>query len=63
VEYIHLEPRVKAVCYKEQGWRSDPSHWRSPDIGQLEFKFAFDCEGALIFFPLEGRKSFRGSHS
>jgi hypothetical protein len=23
-------------------------------IGQLEFHFAFDCDCALIFFPLEG---------
>ena len=25
--------------------------------------FAFDCDCALIFFPLEGRKYFSGSHS
>jgi hypothetical protein len=25
-----------------------------PDIGQLEFDFAFHCDCALILFPLEG---------
>jgi hypothetical protein len=25
-----------------------------PDIGWLEFDFAFDCDCTLIFFPLEG---------
>jgi hypothetical protein len=25
--------------------------------------FAFDCDCALIFFPLEGRKCFSGAHS
>ena len=61
MEYRHLEPIRQGVCYKGQGWRSDPSPWRSPedrewipDIGQLEFDFAFDCDCALIFFPLEG---------
>jgi hypothetical protein len=51
------------VCYKGQGWRNDPSLWRSleyhewmPDIGWMEFDFAFDCDCALIFFSLEGRK-------
>jgi hypothetical protein len=34
-----------------------------PDTGQLEFNFAFDCDCALIFFPLEGRNYFSGSHS
>jgi hypothetical protein len=29
-----------------------------PDIGQLELIFAFDCDYAMIFFPLEGRKYF-----
>jgi hypothetical protein len=49
------------VCYKQQSWRSDPSPWRSPedrewipDIRQLEFDFTFDCDCALMFFPLEG---------
>jgi hypothetical protein len=32
-----------------------------PDIWSLIF--AFDCECALIFFPLEGRKYFSGFHS
>jgi hypothetical protein len=34
-----------------------------PDIGELEFNFAFDCDCVLIFFPLEGRKYFSGAHS
>jgi hypothetical protein len=49
------------VCYKGQSWRSDPSPWRNPedrewipDIGQLEFDFAFHCECTLMLFPLEG---------
>jgi hypothetical protein len=70
VEYRQLEPRGQAVCYKGQSWRSDPSPWRSPeycewitDIGQLELDFAFDCDGVLIFFPLEVRKYFNGAHS
>ena len=25
-----------------------------PDIGRLEIDFAFDCDCALIFFPLKG---------
>ena len=25
-----------------------------PDIGRLEFDFAFDCDYALMLFPLEG---------
>jgi hypothetical protein len=29
----------------------------------FEFDFAFDCDCALIFFPLEGRKYFSGAHS
>ena len=68
VEYRHLEPRKKSVCYKEQSWSSVPSLWRSPedhewipDIGRLEFDFAFDCDCALTFFPLEGRKCFKWS--
>jgi hypothetical protein len=32
-------------------------------MGWLEFDFAFDCDYALIFFPLEGRKYFSGTHS
>jgi hypothetical protein len=70
VEYVYLEPRRQGVYYKGQSWRSDPSPWRNredpewiPDITQLEFYFAFDCDCALIFFPLEGRKYFSGSHS
>ena len=31
------------------------------DIGQLEFDFAFDCDYALIFFPLEERRYFSES--
>ena len=34
-----------------------------PDIGPVEFDFALDCDLALIFFPLEGRKYFSGAHS
>jgi hypothetical protein len=34
-----------------------------PDIGWLEFNFAFDCDCALIFFPLEVRRYFSGAHS
>jgi hypothetical protein len=33
-----------------------------PDTGQ-SLIFAFDCDCALIFFPLEGRKYFSGSPS
>jgi hypothetical protein len=36
VEYRHLEPRGQAVCYKGQGWRSDPSSWRSPEDRELD---------------------------
>jgi hypothetical protein len=50
------------VCAtKCRAGRSDSSPWRSPedhewlpDIGQLEFDFAFDCDCALMFFPLKG---------
>jgi hypothetical protein len=70
VEYRQLDSRKQGVCYKGQGWRSDPNPWRSPEdhewipnIGQLKFDFAFDCDCALIFFPLEGRKYFSGVHS
>jgi hypothetical protein len=49
------------VCYKGYGWRSDPSPWRNPedrewipDIGYLEFDFAFNRDCALMLFPLEG---------
>jgi hypothetical protein len=34
-----------------------------PDIRWLEFDFAFDCDCVLVFFPLEGKKYFRGAHS
>jgi hypothetical protein len=58
------------VCNKGHSCRSDPSPRRNPenhewipDIGWLEFDFAFDCDSALIFFPLEGRKYFSGVHS
>ena len=34
-----------------------------PDIGQLESDFAFDCDYALIFFPLKERRYFVGIHS
>ena len=34
---------------------------RSQTFGQLEFDF--DCDSALIFFPLEVRKYFSGFHS
>jgi hypothetical protein len=34
-----------------------------PHIGWLESDFAFDCDCALIFSPLEGRKYFYGAHS
>ena len=34
-----------------------------PDIGWLEIDFAFDCDCALIFFPLEGRKYFSEAQS
>jgi hypothetical protein len=60
MEYRQLEPRRQGVCYKRKTWRSDPSLWRHlddcewiPDIGQLEFDFAFNCDCALIFFPPE----------
>ena len=33
-------------------WRSLDNHEWIPDIGQLEFDFAFDCDCALIFFSL-----------
>ena len=32
-------------------------------LGRLEFDFAFDCDCALIFFPLEVRGHFSGAHS
>ena len=70
VEYRNLEPRRQGVCYKGQSWRSGPSPWRNPedrewipDMGQLEFDFAFDCDCTLIYFSLEGRKYFSGAHS
>jgi hypothetical protein len=57
VEYRQLEPKRQCVCYKGQGWRSDPSPWRSPedhewipDIGQLEFDFDF---GFIYLFYVE----------
>jgi hypothetical protein len=70
VEYRQLEPRRQGVGYKGQSWRSDSSPWRNPEdheripaIELLEFDFAFDCDCALIFFPLEGRRYFSGAHS
>jgi hypothetical protein len=56
VEYRQLEPRRQAVCYKGQGWRSDPVGSQTLDSWSLSF--AFNCDCALIFFPLEGRKYF-----
>jgi hypothetical protein len=32
VECRQLEPRRQDVCYKGQGWKSDPSPWRSQKI-------------------------------
>jgi hypothetical protein len=68
VEYRHLEPKRQGVCYKGQSWRSDSSPWRSledgewiSDIGQLEFDFAFECDCAVIFFPLDVRRHFSGA--
>jgi hypothetical protein len=62
--------RRQGVCYKGQSWRGRPSLWRSPedrewipDIEWLQFDFAFDCDCALIFFPLEERKYFSGTHN
>ena len=59
VEYGELEPGGQGVCCKGQSWRSDSSLWRSledcgciPDIGRLEFDFAFNCDCALMFSPL-----------
>jgi hypothetical protein len=34
-----------------------------PDTGGWRLIFAFNCDYALIFFPLEGRKYFSGAHS
>ena len=61
VGYRQLEPRRQAVCYKGQGWRSDPVGSQTLDSWSLSF--AFNCDCALIFFPLEGRKYFSGPHS
>jgi hypothetical protein len=33
------------------------------DIEKFQSDFAFDCDYALIFFPLERRKNFSGAHS
>jgi hypothetical protein len=44
-----------------RGSPEDPEY--IPDIGRLEFEFAFDCDCALIFFTLEGRKYFSGAHT
>ena len=70
VEYWHLKPRRPGVCYKGQSWRNDTNPWRNPEdcewttyIGQLEFKFAFDCDCALIIFCFEGRKYVSETHS
>jgi hypothetical protein len=50
------------VWYKGHGWRSDPSPWRNPEDRELDPRhwmvgdwfFAFDCDCALIYFPLGG---------
>lgn len=70
LEYRQLEPKRQGVCYKGQNWRCDLSPWRSledceciSDIGWLEFDFIFYSDCALIFFPLEGRRYFSGTHS
>jgi hypothetical protein len=54
------------VFFKGKIWRSDSNPWRNPedyesipDIGRLEFDFAFECD----CFPLEGRKYFSGTHN
>jgi hypothetical protein len=44
-------------------WRSPEDHEWIPDIGWLEFDFDFNCDCALIFFPLERRKYFSGAYS
>ena len=36
VEYRHLEPRGRCMCYKGHGWRSDPSPWGSPEDRELD---------------------------
>ena len=36
VEYTQLELRRHGVCYKGQGWRNDPSPWRSPEDCELD---------------------------
>ena len=49
------------MCYKVQGWRSDPSPWRSPENRELDPRhwmvrdliFAFDCDCALILSLLK----------
>jgi hypothetical protein len=49
--------RRLGVCYEGQSWGSDPSlgdHEWVTNIGWLEFDFAFNCDCALTFFPLEG---------
>jgi hypothetical protein len=63
VKYGQLEPRRQDVCYKGQGWRSGGAQkiMNGSDIGWLEFDF--DCDCALIFFPLKGRKYFSGAYS
>ena len=71
MEWIQPEPRRQDVCAAEGRagemtqalWRSPEDREWIPDIGQLEFDFAFDCDCALIFFPLEGRKYFSEVHS
>jgi hypothetical protein len=64
---------VKPSCRRRHQCFGDANTMRRPPrIGaavecrqlneQLQFDFAFDCDWALVFFPLEGRRYFSGAH-
>jgi hypothetical protein len=46
----HLEPRGKAVCYKGQDWRSDPSLFYFILFYFILFYFIFDHGGTGSLF-------------
>ena len=51
VEYRQLDPRRQRVCYKVQGWRSDPSPWRSPEDRDLDPRYWMFGELCPDIFP------------
>jgi hypothetical protein len=51
----------RAGSHPSPWWSLEDGEW-IPDVKLWQFDFAFDCDCALIFFPLERRKYFSGAH-